>query len=79
MEYDMSCPRCGSPMVSDGKTMLCSNNQCGYQYDHAKKLPTYDEMLKINNILRKAIEDFCECHNSEDELVNQLRKCLELH
>ena len=73
----MACPKCHSPMVSDGEKMLCANIQCEYQYDLAKKLPTYDDLIKNYNLVRKALQDIVECHGNRDELINKARILLQ--
>ena len=63
-------------LVDGQKRSVC--DKCGIVSPFLP-MPNYgDLVLEINN-LRKAIEDFCECHDNEDELVNQLRKCLVIH
>ena len=56
MENGMACPACKSGMKTIDGRMVCPT--CGYSYAIPKKLPSYDELLKQNEVLEQFLADF---------------------
>ena len=77
METDkMACPHHpDKAYVNVNGSLICP--VCGRHspYQHA---PSYSELFNQTSILRKMLEDICECQEDRDELIDKARTLLQL-
>jgi len=75
------CPKCSRDMKPKGNQWVCS---CGYSYNMAKKMLTYDELLVILGkqrmriiMLERFLKDFINSDHEEGTFMRWAKKLMQ--
>ena len=70
----MGCP-CGGAYEWNETLEVLVCIKCG-RHSGYQRVPTYEEVLNENILLRKMLEDICECHDDFAEKKSKARELL---